>query len=57
MTVEIKNDDLWQSIEKGEITGLSMGGLGDFSEEDTDLNGDTVKKSQGRITKGKVKDE
>lgn len=56
MTVEITDDDLWQSIEKGEITGLSMGGLGVFSKEDTELSEASVKKSKGRVTKGAVAD-
>lgn len=58
MTVEIKDDDLWQSIEKGELTGLSMGGLGDFSQEDTNLSitDETVTKAQGKIQKGKMAD-
>lgn len=56
MTVEITDDDLWQSIEKGEITGLSMGGLGVFSKEDTELSEASVKKSTGRVTKGAVAD-
>lgn len=56
MTVEITDADLWQSIEKGEITGLSMGGLGVFSKEDTELSEASVKKSKGRVTKGAVAD-
>ena len=38
MTVEIENAELWGAIQKGEITGFSMGGVGKYSEEDTDLN-------------------
>lgn len=56
MTVEIKDDDLWNSIEKGEITGLSMGGLGFFAQEDTDLSSASVTKAQGRVEKGAVTD-
>lgn len=56
MTVEIKDDDLWNSIEKGEITGLSMGGLGVFAQEDTDLSSASVTKAQGRVEKGAVTD-
>ena len=37
MTVEVNDDDIWQSIEKGDITGFSMGGIGDYSEEDVDV--------------------
>lgn len=42
MTVEVADADIWASIEKGEITGFSMGGVGNYSEEDVDL--DTVNK-------------
>lgn len=44
MTAEITNDDLWDAVQKGEITGFSMGGVGIYSEEDVDL--DTVEKSE-----------
>ena len=37
MTVEVANDDVWAAIEKGEITGLSMGGVGKYATEDVDL--------------------
>ncbi len=37
MTVEITDANVWNSIEKGEITGFSMGGLGNYSEEDIEL--------------------
>lgn len=43
MTVEISDEEVWQGIEKGEITGFSMGGIGDYSEEDVDLS--TVSKT------------
>ena len=38
MTVEVNNDEVWQAIEKGEITGLSMGGVGNYATQETDLN-------------------
>lgn len=38
MTVEVADESVWDSIEKGEITGFSMGGLGNYSEEDVDLS-------------------
>ncbi len=38
MTVEITDADIWDKIEKGEVTGFSMGGVGEYSEEDVDLN-------------------
>ncbi len=37
MTVEVANDDVWSAIEKGEITGLSMGGVGKYAAEDVQL--------------------
>lgn len=43
MTVELSDGTLWNAIEKGEITGFSMGGVGNYSEEDVDL--DTVEKA------------
>lgn len=56
MTVEINDDSLWQSIQNGEITGLSMGGLGVYAQEDTDLSSASVTKAQGRVEKGAVAD-
>ncbi len=44
MTVEVTDADIWDKIEKGEITGFSMGGVGEYSEEDVDL--DNVSKGQ-----------
>lgn len=43
MTVEVTDTDVWDKIEKGEITGFSMGGVGEYSEEDVDL--DTIEKA------------
>lgn len=37
MTMEIADADVWKSIQKGEITGFSMGGAGVYSEDDVDL--------------------
>lgn len=37
MTVEITNSDVWDQIQKGELTGFSMGGVGKYSTEDVDL--------------------
>lgn len=56
MTVEINDNSLWQSIQNGEITGLSMGGLGVYAQEDTDLSSASVTKAQGRVEKGAVTD-
>lgn len=67
MTVEVQNEDVWSKVQKGEVTGFSMGGMGRYSETETDLT-DTVEK-QGLlkrlasflgvdvITKGAVKDQ
>lgn len=44
MTVEVTDPEIWSAIEKGDITGFSMGGMGTYSEEDVDL--DTVTKQQ-----------
>ena len=46
MTVEITDPDVWAAVEKGEITGFSMGGKGVYSEEDIDL--DSLGKSEGK---------
>ncbi len=51
MTVEVSDDAVWDGIEKGEITGFSMGGIGDYSEEDVDL--ETVSKNAGDNTGNK----
>lgn len=37
MTMEISDTDVWDSIQKGDITGFSMGGMGVYSEEDVEL--------------------
>lgn len=37
MTAEVTDQDVWDSIQKGDITGFSMGGVGVYSEEDVDL--------------------
>lgn len=44
MTVEVTDAGVWESIEKGDITGFSMGGIGNYSEEDVKL--DDVSKQQ-----------
>jgi len=43
ITVEIPDGEVWNDIESGGITGFSMGGLGNYSEEDTKLS--DIKKS------------
>lgn len=37
MTVEITDPEIFASIEKGDITGFSMGGMGKYSQEDVDI--------------------
>lgn len=51
MTVEVADEAVWDGIEKGEITGFSMGGIGDYSEEDVEL--ETVSKNAGTDTGNK----
>lgn len=38
MTVEVNDENVWDAVQKGEITGFSMGGVGAYSEEDIDLD-------------------
>lgn len=38
MTVEVSDPAIWEAVEKGEVTGFSMGGMGIYSEEDVDLD-------------------
>lgn len=42
MTVEIQDSKVWNAIEKGEITGFSMGGIAHSNKEDVSL--DSVQK-------------
>lgn len=53
MTVEVADESVWDGIEKGEITGFSMGGLGNYSEEDVEL--DSVSKHETSEKKGLLK--
>lgn len=53
MTVEVSDESVWEGIEKGEITGFSMGGLGNYSEEDINL--DSVNKQETSEKKGLLK--
>ena len=53
MTVEVADKSVWEEIEKGEITGFSMGGLGNYSEEDIEL--DNVSKQETNEKKGLLK--
>jgi len=38
MTVKVTDQEVFDSIQKGEITGFSMGGVGTYSEEDVDIS-------------------
>lgn len=53
MTVEVADESVWDGIEKGEITGLSMGGFGNYSEEDVEL--ENVSKQETSEKKGLLK--
>ena len=64
ITTEVENTDVWDKVEKGEYTGYSMGGRGNYSEEDVELVEKSEKGLIARITKavtdivtkGEVKD-
>lgn len=67
MTVEVNNDEIWDKVQKGEVTGFSMGGVGKYSEEDTDLSATVEKRGVFKklagllgfdvVEKGAVKDK
>lgn len=44
MTVEITDSDVWDKVEKGELTGFSMGGVGKYSQKDEDITKDAQNK-------------
>ena len=52
MTVEVNDDALWEKIQKGEITGFSMGGICMSSEEETDLAEMEKNEAQASENKG-----
>lgn len=54
MTVEVSDESVWEAIEKGDITGFSMGGLGNYSEEDVELS-DVTKQQENSGKKGLLK--
>ena len=43
MTVEVSDPAIFEAIQKGEITGFSMGGVGKYSDEDVELTGGVEK--------------
>lgn len=47
MTMEVADDSVWDAVQKGDITGFSMGGTGCYSEVDVDL--DNVEKSESSL--------
>lgn len=53
MTVEVTDESVWESVEKGDLTGFSMGGLGNYSEEDIEL--ENVSKQESSEKKGLLK--
>jgi hypothetical protein len=44
MTAEVENGEIWDKVQKGEVTGFSMGGVGKYSETDVDLSDFAEKK-------------
>lgn len=50
ITVEVGDPQIWESVEKGEITGFSMGGIGSYGKEDIELSQE-VKKEKGGLLK------
>ena len=57
MTMEVADDAVWDSIEKGEITGFSMGGKGNYSVVDIDISDpdNPVEKGEKKGKKGLFK--
>ena len=53
MTMEVTDESVWAGIENGEITGFSMGGLGNYSEEDVQL--ESVSKQETSEKRGLLK--
>lgn len=51
-SIEVKNEELWDMVQKGEITGFSMGGIGKYAKEETDL--DEINKSERRGLLSKI---
>lgn len=46
MTMDIDDPEIFEKIEKGELTGFSMGGVGTFSDEDVQLPEEEVTKQE-----------
>lgn len=54
MTIKVTDGEVWKGIEDGEITGLSMGGIGNYSEEDVKVE-NVSKEQQPSEKKGLLK--
>lgn len=46
MTMEITDDDLWSAVEKGSITGFSIGGTCIYGDDDVDLEKNKATKGE-----------
>lgn len=46
MTVEVDDPEIFEKVQKGEITGFSMGGVGKYSDTDDPLPEDEVAKAE-----------
>ena len=67
MTAEVENAEVWEKVQKGEVTGFSMGGVGKYSEKDVELADASEKKGIFKkmaalfgfdvVEKGEVKDK
>lgn len=56
MTVEVTDPAVFEAVEKGEITGFSMGGVGQFSHEDVDISkAGSLPDAKGKEGKGVLK--
>lgn len=44
MTVEVDNPEIWDKVQKGELTGFSMGGVGKYAEKETDVSDKSEKR-------------
>ena len=54
MTVEVTDNEVWEKVQKGDVTGFSMGGVGTYSETDDDIS-EPVSKSDGNQKVGILK--
>ncbi len=54
MTMEVNDSAIWEAIEKGDITGFSMGGVASVSDEDVSLDEEDVTKTEKRTLFQKI---